>query len=285
MTSSGPWVPVVDSYTSDPFLPDKPEILHKQNKINQVPVMIGFTQAEGLLCTSRLTSDDEFKSKFFDNWSTCGPINILGKESANITEADLKFVNNLVRNYNGGEISDIQPHHLQDILTDAIFGLDTHKVARHLVNTGNKSVFKYYFSYLGKFNYIILVRYTLIIGTSSFSDVFMMPGWKVFFYLLSRMFRLPSLVPTLDLGSMHGDDLLYIFEAVPIMNVIPSPEDEAVSREMVRMWAEFARTGHPGTRAWTPASGDRDNEYFVIDTSMRMESVNSLDRLQFWDKY
>ena len=147
---SGPWVPVVDSYASDPFLPDKPETLHRQNKINQVPMIIGRTEAEGILWTSRLATDAQFKSKFIDNWSTCGPINILGKESANITESDQRFVNNLVTNYNGGEVTDIQPHHLQDILTDAMFGLDTHKVARHLVNTGNKAVYKYYFSYSGK---------------------------------------------------------------------------------------------------------------------------------------
>ena len=147
---SGPWVPVVDSYSSDPFLPDKPETLHRQNKINQVPMIIGRTEAEGILWTSRLATDAQFKSKFIDNWSTCGPINILGKESANITESDQRFVNNLVTSYNGGEVTDIQPHHLQDILTDAMFGLDTHKVARHLVNTGNKAVYKYYFSYSGK---------------------------------------------------------------------------------------------------------------------------------------
>ena len=117
--------------------------------------MIGRTDAEGILWTSRLVTDDQFRSKFVDNWSTCGPINILGKASANITEEDRRFVNNLVTNYNGGEVSDIQPQHLQDLLTDAMFGLDTHKVARHLVNTGNKSVYKYYFSYSGKFNYPI----------------------------------------------------------------------------------------------------------------------------------
>ena len=159
----GPWVPVVDAYTSDPFLPDKPETLHRQNKINQVPVMIGRTDAEGLLWTARLVTDDQFKSKFIDNWSTCGPINILGKASANITEEDQRFVNNLVTNYNGGEVNDIEPHHLQDLLTDAMFGLDTHKVARHLVNTGNKSVYKYYFSYSGEFNYPIIITVTPLI--------------------------------------------------------------------------------------------------------------------------
>ena len=66
------------------------------------------------------------------------------------------------------------------------------------------------------------------------------------------------------------------------MNAIPSPEDEAMSRAMVTMWTEFVRTGHPGTDDWSPASADRDQEYFVFDTNMRMESVNSLDRLKFW---
>lgn len=116
--------------------------------------------------------------------------------------------------------------------------------------------------------------------------MFLLPGWKVFFYLVSRMIRLPSLVPALDHGACHADELLYIFEAAPVLNAIPSPEDEAVSRAMVGMWTEFARTGHPGPETgWSPAAADRDTEYFVIDTNMRMESVNSLDRLKFWDEY
>ena len=254
--------------------------------------MIGRTDAEGLLWTARLATDEQFKSKFIDNWSTCGPINILGKASANITEEDQRFVNNLVTSYNGGEVSDIQPQHLQDLLTDAMFGLDTHKVARHLVNTGNKAVYKYYFKYTGKIN-CLRYRYhsnrvtplIVVTGTSSLGDLWLLPGWKVFFYLVSRIIRVPSLVPSLGHGACHGDELLYIFEAAPVMNAIPSPEDEAVSRAMVRMWTQFARTGDPGTGAWTPASGDRDSEYFVIDTNMRMESVNSIDRLKFWDEY
>ena len=116
--------------------------------------------------------------------------------------------------------------------------------------------------------------------------MFLLPGWKVFFYLVARIIRLPALVPALDHGACHADELLYIFEQAPVMNAIPSPEDEAVSRAMVRMWTEFARTGHPGAETgWSPASADRDTEYFVIDTNMRMESVNSLDRLKFWDEY
>ena len=141
----------MDNYSADPFLPEDPEILLQQRKINNVPVMLGFTKDEGKFWTSRLDSDQVFAEKFKKNWDTCGPINILGKESSNITESDVDFINSLVANYDndGGTES---AEHLTNVFSDAVFSFSTHKVSQYLVNSGNKLVFKYFFAYSG--NYI-----------------------------------------------------------------------------------------------------------------------------------
>ena len=141
----------MDNYSADPFLPEEPEQLLQQSKINSVPVMLGFNKDEGKFWTSRLDSDKVFAENFKKNWDTCAPINILGKESSNITAGDVDFINTLVDNYdNDGAAAESE--RLTNIFSDAVFSLSTHKVSQYLVESGNKLVFKYFFAYSG--NYI-----------------------------------------------------------------------------------------------------------------------------------
>ena len=82
-----------------------------------------------------------------DNWNTCAPINILGKETNFISEQDIEYVNNLVEAYTDNT-DETEPAPLTTIFTDAVFGLSSHKVAGYLAEN-NKNVFKYIFSYKG----------------------------------------------------------------------------------------------------------------------------------------
>ena len=147
MIFTGPWIPIIDKYSSDPFLPQSPETLFAKNKIADVPVMLGFTSEDGLLKTSRFVQDKTFAEHFRNNWDTCAPINILGKEIDNITDSDVKYVNNIIEKYK--DATGAEDIEMTSVFTDALFGLSTHKVSQHLVKGGNKSVFKYYFSYIG----------------------------------------------------------------------------------------------------------------------------------------
>lgn len=67
-------------------------------------------------------------------------------------------------------------------------------------------------------------------------------------------------------GTDHGDDLLYFFpppeEYTDFLTAIPSKEDEKLRKNLIKLWVDFARTGHPTpewsseskTPFWTPAS-------------------------------
>ena len=138
LTFPGPWVPVVDQYLDDPFLPDTPENIINDGKEAVVPVMIGFTKEDGLLYTTRFIKDKEFEKYFEDNWNTCGPTNLLGKESELITERDIEYVTNLRKSYET----------LTTLFTDAIFAIPSHRMA-HQLAARNNQVYKYIFSYRG----------------------------------------------------------------------------------------------------------------------------------------
>ena len=144
-------MPIVDKFSDAPFLPESPELMLVKNHVHQVPVMMGFTKDEGLLWSARFKTDPSFAAKFGDNWSVCGPVNILGKESANVTGSDMTLVNSLVEIYTGTTVDKLTDlEQLRDLLTDSKFALSTHVVSQLLVGHGNKDVFKYYFNYSGK---------------------------------------------------------------------------------------------------------------------------------------
>ena len=144
-------MPIVDKFSDAPFLPESPEMMLVKNHVHQVPVMLGFTKDEGLLWSARFKTDPTFAAKFRDDWRVCGPVNILGKESSNVTNSDMSLVNSLVEKYTGtsfDKLTDLEQ--LRDLLTDSKFALSTHVVSQLLVGHGNKDVFKYYFNYSGE---------------------------------------------------------------------------------------------------------------------------------------
>ena len=121
-------------------------------------------------------------------------------------------------------------------------------------------------------------------GSSSISDVFSYPFWKTAIYMMVRMFWM---YPTQNLGTGHADDLMYLFQMTPIIDLIPSNMDKQISRDMVRMWTNFATHGdpnNPGENVWKAAQAETapDNLYFVIDEEPRMERLVELDRFRFW---
>jgi len=268
LTFPGPWVPVVDSYLQDPFLPQDPEETMKSENISHVPLIIGYNEEDGLLFTTRFLKEQAFEEHFNANWNTCAPINLLGIESDHITGEDLEYINSLAKSYSGSS-DHMQSSDRTRLFTDAIFALSTHRVAKYLTQK-NSTVYKYQFAYR---------------GSSSISDFSSVPSWKIAYYFISRMC---GMYPTNDLGASHADDLMYIFQMTPIMNLIPSVKDVRMSEEILVMWTNFVKNGDPNgittDNRWLSAKPDEDkeNEYFVIDEHSSMKNLVELERLKLW---
>ena len=151
LTFPGPWLPIRDSFSRRPFIPDCPEKLIREGKWNEVPIMLGFTSEDGLLATSRLYRDPPALERLRENWRTEGPYNILGLAVANISQADVDHVNFLLTQYTDNKpVGQLQPGDLTELFTDALFGVSTHRMAQLLVSHSQRGVYKYLLSYRGE---------------------------------------------------------------------------------------------------------------------------------------
>ncbi|XP_060577077.1 neuroligin-4, Y-linked-like isoform X3 [Ruditapes philippinarum] len=68
-------------------------------------------------------------------------------------------------------------------------------------------------------------------------------------------------------GGVHGDELPYIFGAPLVGGVSPfptayTPQEKELSKFMMRMWTNFAKTGDPNLPEWDNAAQDRGDSVF-----------------------
>ena len=234
-----------------------------------VPVLLGFNSEEGLLYTGRFTSDPAFHAHFLAHWDTCGPINFLGRDKAEVTEEDLSKVTSL----RAGYADDMAG--LTDMFTDAIFASSTHHLARLLTSNG-RTVYKYMFAYRGSF---------------SLTDLAFSGHLSSITTILRALFRLPS-GPVQGTG--HGDELIYIFQVIclldlnltllqttPVLQMLPKESDVTISRSLVSWWAAFAKGGPPDP-AWVPATEGGDYSYWVVGGQGGIQDRRELARLENW---
>lgn len=260
-THLGPWKPVVDSFIEKPFLPKDPEEILKNKEENSVSSIVGFNKEDGLLLSTRFLKDPHVLNHFVENQLVCAPIYLLGKDKQVASEADTAKSEELIQSYSKSGTNTTFAEYT-DLFTDAVFAAGSHKLANHLVKNGRK-VFKYIFSYQ---------------GSTSLGDIFSASLLEQGLYLISRLLRL---YPTQSLGACHADDLLYLFQVTPIINMIPTSVDRRVSEEMLEMWVNFATTGEPNN-AWRKADLEAEFDYFVIDEISTMETRMELTRLKQW---
>ena len=193
------------------------------------------------------------------DWETCGPVNFLGRERTSVSEADINRTNTLRTAYPDGQVG------LTVMFGDAVFATGTHQLAKSLVSRG-RQVFKYLFAYR---------------GSSSVAEIALGSMWSTTKALMRALLRIPGGKAA---GVCHGDELLYLFQVVPFLQLLPTVSDQAVSRSMVSWWANFARDHQPDP-SWTPASEDDELKYWVIGGEGgvgKMQEREELARLEQW---
>ena len=206
----------------------------------------------------RFQKDPSSYTAFMADWETCGAVNFLGLERGAVSKADVDRTNSLRANYPDGQLG------LTLMFGDAVFGAGTHKLAKSLVSRG-RPVFKYLFAYR---------------GSSSVADIAMGSMWSSTKALMRGLLRIPGEASAV----CHGDELLYLFQVTPILQMLPTASDQAVSRSMVSWWANFAKDHRPDP-LWTPASEDDELKYWVIGSKEgvgEMQERRELERLEQW---
>lgn len=69
-----PWVPVVDKFSSNPFLPNDPQLLLNEGNYNQVPIIIGGNENEGCINIVQFLRQSDLFKTVHDDFDSKGRI-------------------------------------------------------------------------------------------------------------------------------------------------------------------------------------------------------------------
>ncbi|CAH7072877.1 pyrethroid hydrolase Ces2e [Phodopus roborovskii] len=84
----------------------------------------------------------------------------------------------------------------------------------------------------------------------------------------------------------HGDDIFFIFGNLLFgIKIVSTKEEELLSRQMMKYWANFARHGNPNSEGLTYwPMFDHDEHYLKLDIQPAVGRALKTRRLQFWTK-
>jgi len=245
----------------DDFLPDWPANLMARGEYNHVDLMVGYTKDEALMQTLQLEQHPELYPLLAFQWyDVFGPMFLFGRYGPDITQKDKDMAAVLSEWYLGGSpILNINPDHfgnLTDLISDAYIWYGAYRESSAAVAHGD-TVFQYQFNFKGKHGYP-----EAITGDNS------------------------------KYGVCHSDELYYFWRPYWYKAVLDdvgfTPAEAEVSSNLLEMWSNFAKTGHPtpsGTPAmWYPVAQDSHN-YLVIDTNLEMALTDEyLARMGIWEQ-
>ncbi|KAF0769982.1 esterase E4-like [Aphis craccivora] len=215
-----PFGPTVETIGTDRFLTNLPENLPAQD----VPLLLSFTQEDGLYPAAELVSLEETLVEMESKWNEILPFvldynNTISDESLRPEIAQkiktFYFGNNTVSTKTKKEVI--------EMLSDRLFKEPIARAAKHLASINTSPVYFYEFGYRGKY---------------SLSDKYSKTG------------------PSQEFGVSQGDDTMYVIKTEygdPHDNV----EDAKLIPIMVKIWSSFAKTGVPdigNSTVWSPVS-------------------------------
>jgi len=143
---------------------------------------------------------------------------------------------------------------MQDIVSDSMFNSGNDRHVRKLVKDG-ATVYMYLLTYRGK---------------NSFA------GYE----------------GSEHLGATHGDDLINLFNVMLFDEGKLSGDDELISKRILTMWTNFAKTGNPTPTVtneikitWEPVKSKDNINYLNIDKELTVGTNFRVDKARFWNKY
>ncbi len=107
-------------------------------------------------------------------------------------------------------------------------------------------------------------------------------GKKVYFY---QFVYLPKHLRYPMIGVSHALDIEFVFGS-PLIDLPGfllkniTAEDKIVSQNMMKMWANFAKTGNPGM-SW-PLYTNKEKKYMEIDLNLTKKEVHPSKKMAFW---
>ncbi|XP_076988787.1 carboxylesterase 4A [Tamandua tetradactyla] len=86
-------------------------------------------------------------------------------------------------------------------------------------------------------------------------------------------------------GADHGDEIGFIFGTPFSQELCPfTSEEKALSLRMMKYWANFARTGNPGSRKLPWPRFEKDEKYLQLDVTVRVGVMLKKKKMDFWTR-
>jgi len=280
-----PWKPMVDSWSSNPFLPKNPRDAIIDGEFNKVPVLSGVTSEEGIMMVSHIIREPERWSLLAEDtwWKHLAEIAFhIHPEDA--CEMDKELVISLCKEYeaiaedadeqNLIEVDATKPQRklllqkLVNLFGDGYFKMGTLD-ALQLISTHGVPAFQYRFAYDGEWKFADLLTMT----AGKLAVKFVVDS------MTGRVVHGPQ-VP----GVCHAEELHFLFSPTlwGMRNTLPSEKDREVSKRMVTHWVNFAKWGDPSLvgRPWTrvlPGATD----YMEIGETDQMKKFDKVEEERF----
>ncbi|KAG8235925.1 hypothetical protein J437_LFUL014281 [Ladona fulva] len=249
--------PVIEPEGSSdrPFLTADPLLLFQSGNFSQVPWMTGSTDNESMVAAYEILQNQTLLEDFNENFERIMPI-ILNFERDS-PEA-LRKGQRIKEFYFGNKpITQDSLQALTDMYTESSFQYPVDRSVKLVSKVSSAPVYLYQFTYRGRYGH--------------------MP-------------KLPG--QDRPYGAVHHDDLIYIFygqgEYFPFFSS-EFPEF-VVSQRLVKMLANFARTGNPIPAkdsllqvTWQPLTPS-NLAYMEIGAELKMKRSLRQDRVAFWDE-
>ncbi|KAK7873003.1 hypothetical protein R5R35_000303 [Gryllus longicercus] len=237
------------------FLPASPMQLMKEGRHHAVPFMTGITSREGLLTLAfKDYRDQEVGAALDAAWEQ----NVLPELRLPADgPKNAQALEALRRFYMAGQpLSEATRDGYVDMFSDIQFGEGVDLAVKHLAKTPKAPVYLYYFMVDDQLNFLKL-------------------AWKLN-----------------EHGACHADENGYLFYTNRWDPDLP-PNSTAVlaRRRMLRLWANFARTGNPTPNDdsllgahWKPYT-EHEHNYLEIGAELRPKMELNADRVAFWEEF
>ncbi|XP_046677003.1 venom carboxylesterase-6-like [Homalodisca vitripennis] len=251
-----PFGPVQEKAGSNPFLTQHPWDILQDGKVQSRPWLASVTSEEGLYPVSNFVANATLLAEIEKDWLKIAPA--LLDYNYTVVPDHKDEVSLKIKEYymKGQPISRSTVAPFIQLASDRLFVVDVERAARLMAQAEKAPVYFYRFSYRGKHSY-------------------------------SEMMSWGS---TENFGVSHGDDTGYML-GVEYMNPLETESDLRMSKLMVNMWVNFAKTGKPkfGDAAWTPVSpttgltGTLDFLHIASPDNAKPETSADLGHRTFWD--
>ncbi|CAG5048702.1 unnamed protein product [Parnassius apollo] len=252
--------PSVEPYHPDAIVTSLPE---DTNFNINVPIMVGYNSREGIEFTERFLRKPQYLTFADRDFLFLFPIRVKYHFKIN-DKVYFEAIKKIKEFYfDEGYVKISKPGEYLSYITDITAFYSTDYAVRKYTNMSSFPVYYYVFDYSGELN---------MRKKASLQDAINIDGtW----------------------GASIADELCYLFLCNPrkIYKKLLEEEDSEeikVLKNMVRLWANFAKTGNPTPTGeefiWKPATKNK-RECLVISDELKMQDNIHDDVVKFWDEF